>query len=173
MLVFTGIHRVFFVGWASLLGASTVVCAADKASVEQTVLQQYRQCEAGYLAKDVDAIFHSKDAGWTLTDMGTGKVTSLADNREAMADTLSKVKSLKVKIDPIVTDMLGDSFFIRYKQTHEVLFPMKDQPGTSWFIAEDTWTRRGDEWRVVSTRKLNESTSHAAHVVHVRRELEE
>ena len=36
-------------------------------------------------------------------------------------------------------------FFVRYKQKHEMLFPFQEKPSITWFLAEDTWTKKNGE----------------------------
>lgn len=161
---FTSRPTLFASVAALLLAGATLAVAAgttDQAAAERAVFEMYRQYEAGFAQKDVNAIFRYFDPSWKVTTGANDSGAGLAFNRERMADALSKVRSLKVTVVPQASELVGDSFLVRYKQTHVMEFPLNPKPATTWYIAEDTWKRKNGQWRLMSTRKLDNSVSQA------------
>jgi hypothetical protein len=132
--------------------------ASEKADVERAVTQMYEQFQDAFTQKDVAQMYRHCDPSYSFIGV-KGDTTGLAENRLSMKESLAKVRSLKVTIHPEATELLGDIFMVRYRQEHEISFPLKSTPGRTWFTAEDTWKRKNGVWRLVSTRVVNDSVS--------------
>src|SRR4051794_8870208 len=98
----------------------------------------YQNFQNAFAQKNVAAMYVHCDPSYTFTG-ADGTTTTLEQNRQAMTENLSKVRSIQVKIQPEASEMLGGAMLVRYKQVHEIQFPLKPKPSTNWFVAEDTW----------------------------------
>lgn len=135
-----------------------VVQASDKVDVERSVMQMYQQFQDAFTQKDISLMYRHCDPAYSFTGLH-GETSNLAQNRQAMEESLAKLRSIRVTIHPEATELMGDTFMVRYKQEHEMQFPLRSTPGHTWFTAEDTWKRRNGVWRLVSTHVVGDSIS--------------
>jgi hypothetical protein len=146
----------------TIFAAAAVVHAADdKASVERIIMGYYHEMEQGYAAKDAAQVYHRYDPSYLFSALHNSSTSDLASNRKALDESFGKVKSILMKISPEATDMVGDKFYIRYKQENQILFPLKSAPANIWYEAEDTWQRKNGAWVLLSTQVVNDSVAQA------------
>ena len=155
------LHRFVYILSGCVAISSFVYAADDKASVERTILSYYHEMEQGYAAKDTALIFRHYDPAHVFSSWNKPGATDVETNRKKLDETFGTIKTIQMKIVPEATDMAGDRFFIRYKQDHQILFPLKPAPANLWYEAEDTWQRKNGAWVLVSTKVVNDAVSQA------------
>lgn len=143
------------------LAITTIASGAvdEKANAERAVTQLYRQYENAVAEKNAAKMFSYCDPSYQTIGL-QGDKSGLDHNIQSMTESLTKVKTIKATIQPEATDMMGNLFFVRYKQTFEILFPLKNAPTTTWFIAEDTWQQKNGQWKLMSTKVVNDSLTY-------------
>jgi hypothetical protein len=134
--------------------------AAAKSQVEKTILGYYQEMEAGYAQKDTARIFSHFDPSHTFGKADAEGGTDLATNRKNLEKMFGEIKSIRVKIQLEATDIMENTFYVRYKQDHEVAYPLK-KPYSIWYEAEDKWQQRNGRWVLVSTKVVNDAVSQA------------
>ena len=151
--------------WAAVLvclSAAAGLRGEDKTAAERSINQIYRHFEAAFAEKDVGRMYVHCDPGYSFTGPD-GTTVSLEQNRQAMVETLSKVKSIQVRIQPEASDLLGNQFLVRYRQTHEIVLPLRNAPRTTAFAAEDTWQIKNGQWRLMATKVVRDSIQNWQH----------
>lgn len=139
---------------------SPLTHASEKSDAERAVNQFYQEIQSGYAEKNVAKIYGHCDPGYEFVGV-KGDKSNLAQNRDAMQSSFGNLRSIKATITPETSERLGDKFYVRYKQTNEMQFPLKNSPSTIWFVAEDTWQYKNGQWRLLSTHVVNDSITHA------------
>jgi len=148
--------RVVLCAFAAL---SVRAAADERTAVEASIREAYRTMEEGFARKDVAAIYGNCDPGYQFV-AADGSKAGLAENRQAMEQSLAKVRSLHVKVEPEAGESVGANvYMVRYKQTLEVQLPLKPKPSTNWLLAEDTWEKKGGKWRLMSTKVVTDSAT--------------
>ena len=146
---------------ACAAASSLALASDDKASAERTILGYYHEMEQGYAAKDTSRIFRHYDPSHVFTSWNKPGATDVNTNRRNLDQTFGTIKTIQMKVIPEATDMAGDKFYIRYKQDHQILFPLKSSPANLWYEAEDTWQHKNGGWVLVSTKVVNDAVSQA------------
>lgn len=132
--------------------------ATGKPAAERSITQLYREASDAYARKDAAGVYRHCDPSYQAINL-EGKAAGLEQNRRELEQSLSKVRSIKSTVETEASELLGNQFFVRYKQTFEIQFPLRNSPSTTWFEAEDTWQQKNGEWRLVSTKVVNDSPS--------------
>lgn len=163
----------------TLLATLSIVLAAaswanaanlDKSAIERTILQNYKQMEAAYGQKDAQGIFRYYSPEWKVTKKGSS--SDLAHNRAALTDALGKLRGIKVVFTPEATDLVGDSFFVRYKKTNLMEFPFGKSGRTDEYN-QDVWKFTNGAWRLVETQMLDNSVDQAVRALEAQKKMME
>ena len=157
------IHTKIIESWIAALVAFAGIppaLADERAVAEASITASYRTFESSFSRKDIPRMYAHCDPSYYFVGLDQGK-SDLNQNRRAMEENLAKLRSIAVRIEPEAMELVGNMFLVRYKQTHEVQFPLKPLPSITWFVAEDTWEKRGGHWRLMSTKVVNDSVTAA------------
>jgi ketosteroid isomerase-like protein len=145
---------LFFAAFSIAIGGPAR--AQDRAQAERTITEYYRDFQDAFAQKNAARIYQHCDPSYTFTGLDGAK-TTVAENRRNMEESLTKLRSIHVTVNPEAMELAGSTFLVRYQQRHEIQFPLKPSPSVTWFTAEDTWQNKNGEWRLVSTKVVNDS----------------
>lgn len=163
-------RRTLLAGLGAMLAGAAWMRAAnpDKASAERVILQNYRQIESAYQQKDAAGVFRFYAPTWKATKNGGS--SDLAHNRAALTEALGKLRSIRVTFTPEATDLLGDSFFVRYKKTNQMEFPF-GKGGSTDEYNQDIWQLQNGTWRLVETQMLDSSVDQAVRALEAQKKM--
>jgi hypothetical protein len=121
----------------------------------------YHEMEQCYAAKDASRVYGHHDPSYIFSAWNQPGSSGLDTNRKRLDENFGAIQTIQMKIIPEATDMAGDKFYVRYKQDHQILFPLKSAPSNLWFEAEETWQHKNAGWVRVSTKVVNDSVAQA------------